>query len=292
MVDGSAQPDRPPQGWYVDPYGIHDHRWFSQGTPTALVRDGRTESQDPPPDRPYEGPLVTAAPPRAPDRPAEDRQRAGDRLGAPGLSPEEQFDFLGEPVLPGTVGTPTSDMDADGRVRSPWRSAGSGPPVRRSEAAGAPTGRTPGVRTAPERLLRVRWIALGGAVVWTFLVGMEVVFATTTVTTAPGRHHTETVGAADTVGVVAFLAFLIVLVTVAAVGLVRRARDGSERWSVPGAVGAGVLGALGVLSLATIGLALLLLAFLLFVVARPIRRPRPVIGERVVPPEGPPAPPD
>ncbi|MGO9558621.1 MAG: hypothetical protein ACLPQS_12840 [Acidimicrobiales bacterium] len=40
----------PPEGWYRDPYGSHEARWFSDGTPTALVRDGRQESQDPPPD--------------------------------------------------------------------------------------------------------------------------------------------------------------------------------------------------------------------------------------------------
>jgi hypothetical protein len=43
------------EGWYVDPYGLHDRRWFSDGTPTKLVRDGDLESSDPPPDRPFEG---------------------------------------------------------------------------------------------------------------------------------------------------------------------------------------------------------------------------------------------
>jgi hypothetical protein len=27
------------EGWYRDPYGIHQDRWFSAGTPTSLVRD-------------------------------------------------------------------------------------------------------------------------------------------------------------------------------------------------------------------------------------------------------------
>jgi hypothetical protein len=26
------------EGWYVDPYGLHDDRWISDGTPTVLVR--------------------------------------------------------------------------------------------------------------------------------------------------------------------------------------------------------------------------------------------------------------
>ncbi len=43
------------EGWYVDPYGLHDGRWFSDGTPTGLVRDGGVESKDPPPDSPFEG---------------------------------------------------------------------------------------------------------------------------------------------------------------------------------------------------------------------------------------------
>jgi hypothetical protein len=45
------------EGWYVDPYGIHEARWVSAGSPTALVRDGDVESQDPPPDTTYVGPL-------------------------------------------------------------------------------------------------------------------------------------------------------------------------------------------------------------------------------------------
>ena len=45
------------EGWYVDPYGLHDDRWISDGAPTALVRDGGVESQGPPPGAPYTGPL-------------------------------------------------------------------------------------------------------------------------------------------------------------------------------------------------------------------------------------------
>lgn len=40
------------EGWYQDPYGRHEARWISDGTPTALVRDAGVESQDPPPDEP------------------------------------------------------------------------------------------------------------------------------------------------------------------------------------------------------------------------------------------------
>ena len=45
------------EGWYVDPYGVHDARSLSDGKPTALVRDGNVEAHDPPPDAPYPGDL-------------------------------------------------------------------------------------------------------------------------------------------------------------------------------------------------------------------------------------------
>ncbi len=45
------------EGWYVDPYGLHEARWISDGNPTNLVRDGDIESKDPPPDVPFKGPL-------------------------------------------------------------------------------------------------------------------------------------------------------------------------------------------------------------------------------------------
>lgn len=45
------------EGWFVDAYGFHEARWFSDGTPTALVRDGDVEALDPPPDIPITEPL-------------------------------------------------------------------------------------------------------------------------------------------------------------------------------------------------------------------------------------------
>ncbi len=38
------------EGWFTDPFGRHEARWFSQGTPTKLVRDHEVESYDDPPD--------------------------------------------------------------------------------------------------------------------------------------------------------------------------------------------------------------------------------------------------
>jgi hypothetical protein len=37
------------EGWYDDPFGRHEFRWMSDGSPTSLVRDGAVESQDDPP---------------------------------------------------------------------------------------------------------------------------------------------------------------------------------------------------------------------------------------------------
>jgi hypothetical protein len=50
------------QGWYRDPYGQHEDRYFSEGQPTKLVRDGGQESYQEPPDEPYDpAKLVLAA---------------------------------------------------------------------------------------------------------------------------------------------------------------------------------------------------------------------------------------
>jgi hypothetical protein len=46
-----------PQGWYRDPFGVHENRWFSDGNPTKLVRDGAAEAYDEPPPGPLPGPL-------------------------------------------------------------------------------------------------------------------------------------------------------------------------------------------------------------------------------------------
>jgi hypothetical protein len=40
------------QGWYRDPFGLHEDRYFTEGFATKLVRDGGRESYDLPPDLP------------------------------------------------------------------------------------------------------------------------------------------------------------------------------------------------------------------------------------------------
>ena len=64
------------EGWYRNPYGRHEDRWFSGGRPTSLVRDQDTESTDEPP--PGDPPLpLTPVPERElPD--GEDLERADE----------------------------------------------------------------------------------------------------------------------------------------------------------------------------------------------------------------------
>jgi hypothetical protein len=40
------------EGWFTDPYAVHEARWFSDGRPTKLVCDGEVESYDEPPSGP------------------------------------------------------------------------------------------------------------------------------------------------------------------------------------------------------------------------------------------------
>jgi hypothetical protein len=59
-VDGAADASSVESvvGWYKDPYGLHELRWFSGGRATRLVRDGGATSNDDPPAEPFDGPLV------------------------------------------------------------------------------------------------------------------------------------------------------------------------------------------------------------------------------------------
>ena len=70
------------QGWYVGPFEIQEARWFSDGTPTALVRDGTKGSYDPPPPCPVTRPLQLA--PGVPPPNGDDLRRADDG-GGPGI---------------------------------------------------------------------------------------------------------------------------------------------------------------------------------------------------------------
>ncbi len=67
------------QGWYEDPYRLHGYRWFTNGKPSNLVRDGLVESRDAPPALPYVGSLVPESSDTNVGANGADLQRAGDR---------------------------------------------------------------------------------------------------------------------------------------------------------------------------------------------------------------------
>lgn len=80
------------QGWYRDPYAIHEDRYISQGMATKLVRDGGREVYDPPPDRPMpSGDLIPAeaADDDVPDGP--DLRRADDPASDPDRAKDAAF---------------------------------------------------------------------------------------------------------------------------------------------------------------------------------------------------------
>jgi hypothetical protein len=67
------------QGWYRDPFGVHQDRYFSAGHPTDLVRDAGQEAYDGPPDRAYDRDGLVSAEPETADRfDASDLRRADE----------------------------------------------------------------------------------------------------------------------------------------------------------------------------------------------------------------------
>jgi len=92
------------EGWFQDPYRLHQDRWFSQGEPTKLVRDAGVETYDPPPQAPYSGPLARPEPTEAPRGPS-DLRRADDFETAPGRSDyvDRAFDVVAEYGPPGAI---------------------------------------------------------------------------------------------------------------------------------------------------------------------------------------------
>jgi hypothetical protein len=98
------------EGWYLDPCGRHEQRWFSSGQPSPLVRDGGVEGHDPPP-----GPLPHKPVPR-PDavQGTADLRRAdeaeGDSYSAPEflrvdqrVRQDEKVEDVGEVAAEGTL---------------------------------------------------------------------------------------------------------------------------------------------------------------------------------------------
>ncbi len=72
------------EGWYRDPYGLHDDRWFSDGRPSSLVRDEGIESHDEPP---------RSEPPKPPESVAEIETSDGrDLLRADDAERESEYE--------------------------------------------------------------------------------------------------------------------------------------------------------------------------------------------------------
>lgn len=78
------------EGWYEDPFSVHQHRWFSAGVPTSLVRDDGIEGKDPPPEDRFDGSLEMVTTDN-PESGGNDLRRVGDRQGEP-YDPRKAFD--------------------------------------------------------------------------------------------------------------------------------------------------------------------------------------------------------
>jgi hypothetical protein len=92
------------QGWYRDPYGMHEDRYLSAGLPTKLVRDDGQESSDPPPDEPLpDGDMIPARSAGRGDSPESDLERADQtrvdpvwqQIGAGTIAPFAQLPTRG-----------------------------------------------------------------------------------------------------------------------------------------------------------------------------------------------------
>jgi hypothetical protein len=109
---GTYPEDMRAEGWYQDPYGLHTDRWFSDGQPTDLVRDGKVESRDAPPSATYTGPLVEAVEVAQVD--GDDLRRADEAEASAGrpLGTGHQIWAAIETAASGGMG-PGADPDPD-----------------------------------------------------------------------------------------------------------------------------------------------------------------------------------
>jgi hypothetical protein len=102
VTEGSAAAE----GWYRDPYGIHQDRWFSAGTPTSLVRDRGAEGHDDTPGYPPPGPPVEI--PDADRYPADDLRRADEAEANPEHADQSTvLDQAFNAEIPGFLGDET-----------------------------------------------------------------------------------------------------------------------------------------------------------------------------------------
>jgi len=89
------------QGWYRDPYRIHEDRYFSDGQPTKLVRDGGAEDYDPPPLGQPVAELVEASSTQPND--GNDLRRADDSAAGPVTSDKKVFWAILDSIAQGPV---------------------------------------------------------------------------------------------------------------------------------------------------------------------------------------------
>jgi hypothetical protein len=80
------------EGWYTDPFRRHDARWFSDGSPTALVRDAGVTAQDPPPDTSFV--VDPQGIDDAPSLAADDLRRAGEESDDPGAGVDAVWTYF------------------------------------------------------------------------------------------------------------------------------------------------------------------------------------------------------
>ena len=82
---------KPSDGWYLDPFRHHHDRYFTDGRPTDLVRDGQRESFDPPPELLLSSPLVPV-PVSHRARSPRDLRRADDNEAQAAFDPRAASD--------------------------------------------------------------------------------------------------------------------------------------------------------------------------------------------------------
>lgn len=99
-------------GWFADPYGRHEARWISAGTPTALVRDGNVEHQDLPPEQPHTFSSMSAPAPSSDPRSGSDLRRADDANRQP-LPDDERYKTMASDTLMRPVLFPVPGMEQD-----------------------------------------------------------------------------------------------------------------------------------------------------------------------------------
>jgi hypothetical protein len=100
-----------PHGWQLDPYGLHQDRYFTRGEPTKLVRDRGVESYDePPPGIAAFGPKPSGE--RHPGIAGGDETRPSNTAVFPSISP---YQFGPVP----TASVPTTGREPHRRAW-PW----------------------------------------------------------------------------------------------------------------------------------------------------------------------------